>query len=155
MKYYILNFLFIIALILVGYLYQDKIIDFINNNQLEDLSNIKSEILNKSAALLEIKKEIKFANPLKGPINVAPKLLSVDEVLVWTNNHRAQNNLPPLVFNEKLASAARLKSADMFNFQYFAHASPEGVGPGDLAGQVNYEFITFGENLALGNFEDS
>ena len=156
MKYYVLNFLFITTLILAGYFYQDKIIDLLNNSQLKDLLIIKSEILNKSTTLLEIKKEIKIANPLRGPINVAPKLLSVDEVLVWTNSHRVQNNnLPPLIFNEKLASAARLKAVDMFNLQYFAHYSPSDVGPGDLANQVNYEFIAFGENLALGNFEDS
>jgi hypothetical protein len=42
----------------------------------------------------------------------------------------------------------------MFKQQYFEHINPQGIGPGDLARQVDYIFISEGENLALGNFSD-
>ena len=40
----------------------------------------------------------------------------------------------------------------MFAKQYFAHVSPTGIGPGDLAKQVSYAYVIVGENLALGDF---
>ena len=40
----------------------------------------------------------------------------------------------------------------MFKQQYFEHINPQGIGPSDLATQVGYSFIDYGENLALGNF---
>ena len=42
----------------------------------------------------------------------------------------------------------------MFKQQYFEHINPQGVGPGDVAKQAGYDFISEGENLALGNFSD-
>ncbi|OHA02458.1 MAG: hypothetical protein A3J58_02740 [Candidatus Sungbacteria bacterium RIFCSPHIGHO2_02_FULL_52_23] len=59
-----------------------------------------------------------------------------------------------LSVNAKLTRAAEAKVDDMFNRQYFEHESPTGVGPGDLADNVGYEYLMIGENLALGNYED-
>jgi hypothetical protein len=42
----------------------------------------------------------------------------------------------------------------MFDYQYFEHISPSGVGVADLANDAGYEYIIIGENLALGGFKD-
>jgi len=42
--------------------------------------------------------------------------------------------------------------SDMFKKNYFAHVSPDGIGPSELAEQEGYRFILVGENLARGNF---
>jgi len=47
-----------------------------------------------------------------------------------------------------------LQLDDIFEKQYFAHISPEGLGPSDLAEKSGYEYIMIAENLALGNFKD-
>src|SRR5688572_23107544 len=42
----------------------------------------------------------------------------------------------------------------MFDRQYFAHESPTGEGPADVIAAAGYDYVTVGENLALGNFAD-
>ncbi len=71
-----------------------------------------------------------------------------------TNRHRAANGLAPLQSNDQLVAAAERKIDDMFQQQYFAHRSPEGKGPSDLANGVHYAYLIVGENLALGDFRD-
>ncbi len=79
--------------------------------------------------------------------------LSVNGVILYTNAARALNGgLPALTGNETLNRNAQIKVDDMFAKQYFEHISPSGVGPGDLAKVVGYEYVIVGENLALGNF---
>ena len=82
-------------------------------------------------------------------------ILSVDGVMYFTNQERAEEGVRSLVYNEKLALAARRKMNDMFDRQYFAHDDPDGgMGAGLLAADVGYEYILIGENLAMGNFRD-
>jgi len=79
--------------------------------------------------------------------------LTVQGVIVYTNSERAQNGgLPALTENALLDQDAQMKVADMFAKQYFEHVSPSGVGPGDLAKAVGYQYVLVGENLALGDF---
>lgn len=81
--------------------------------------------------------------------------LSSEGVISMTNKFRSENgNLNPLKENTKLDFSAEKKLQDMFNRQYFEHASPDGISVSDLGDQVSYEYITIGENLALGNFVD-
>jgi len=99
-----------------------------------------------------------------GPLRVENNLLAKDSnnielnvtrVIESTNKERSINgNLAPLVMNAKLNLSAEKKIKDMFDNQYFEHVSPTGVGVSDLGGQVFYEYILIGENLALGNFRD-
>ncbi|MEK7460216.1 MAG: CAP domain-containing protein [Patescibacteria group bacterium] len=87
--------------------------------------------------------------------SISPDPLTADGVLFFTNEARLKNGeLPPLARNALLNNLAQIKLADMFAKQYFEHISPMGVGPGDLAKTVGYEFVTVGENLALGDFEN-
>ncbi len=83
------------------------------------------------------------------------KKLSIEGVLLYTNKNRIDNKIPnELVLNKKLNNSAAIKLQDMFTNEYFEHVSPKGVSVGDLAQNVNYNYITIGENLALGNFKD-
>lgn len=105
----------------------------------------------------EIKKEISLPPPLRVGTSArqpAPEVvLTRTGVINWTNAERKQNGLAPLVENQKLNQAAAFKLADMFQNQFFAHESPTGEGAADLVKSANYEFVSVGENLALGNFE--
>jgi prefoldin subunit 5 len=42
----------------------------------------------------------------------------------------------------------------MFAKGYFEHVSPEGQSASTVAEQYGYEYISIGENIALGNFEN-
>ena len=82
-------------------------------------------------------------------------VLSRLEIIEWTNIQRKKYGLPVLKENSKLNAAAQAKTEDMFQNQYFSHYSPSGEGAGDLAEDFGYEFLTIGENLAMGNFQDN
>jgi len=78
--------------------------------------------------------------------------LSVNSLLVDTNAERANNQLPPLVVDEKLSQAASLKAQDMFKQQYWAHMAPDGTTPWQWFAQAGYSYDYAGENLAK-NFQ--
>lgn len=81
-------------------------------------------------------------------------LLSKEKVIAETNIARHDNGaLSPLAENSLLNEIALKKAQDMFDKQYFEHVSPDGVGPGDLAKSMGYDYIAEGENLILGNFK--
>lgn len=102
-----------------------------------------------------IEKEISAPQPLRAPIVSKPSVvLTKAGVIARTNIERNINGaLPALKENAKLDAAAEIKLKDMFAKQYFEHVSPSGVGPGDLADKVGYDYILSGENLALGSFD--
>ncbi|MFZ5559597.1 MAG: CAP domain-containing protein [Patescibacteria group bacterium] len=102
----------------------------------------------------EIEKQISTPPPLRAPVDAPEAFLTKAGVIKWTNTQRAKYGLPILKENLKLDASAQLKVEDMFKNQYFGHTSPSGVEVGDLANEVAYEFISIGENLALGNFEN-
>lgn len=81
-------------------------------------------------------------------------ILTQAGIIKYTNLAREKNGLSPLKENSALDSSAKIKVEDMFAKQYFAHESPLGLGVSDLAKSVGYNFITIGENMALGNFND-
>jgi uncharacterized protein YkwD len=99
-------------------------------------------------------KEISIPPPLRAAKNETAANLTQEGTIDETNSQRRDNGLPALAENKKLDAAAMVKAQDMFAKQYFAHESPTGAGPSDLAEDVNYEYLAIGENLALGNFGD-
>jgi len=102
-----------------------------------------------------LKQEVITPEPLRRlPVNNPRAWLTVSGTIVETNRHRTTFGLVSLTGNAKLAAAAKKKADDMFAQQYFAHDSPQGVGAGDLISEAGYEFVTVGENLALGNYKD-
>jgi uncharacterized protein YkwD len=111
--------------------------------------------LSQVPSVSKIAEDISAPPPLIGGQDNQNSYLTRAGVIAWTNTNRRQNgNLPALTENLKLDKAAELKLQDMFKQQYFEHVNPQGVGPGDLAKQAGYDFISEGENLALGNFTD-
>jgi hypothetical protein len=71
-----------------------------------------------------------------------------------TNSARIVEGQAPLVRNELLDEAARLKAEDMAAKGYFAHWSPDGVSPWHWFGEAGYQYMKAGENLAV-HFTDS
>lgn len=80
--------------------------------------------------------------------------VTVTELLAETNAARAKENKQPLRLDSQLSHAAYLKAQDMLKHQYWAHTSPQGVGPWKWIGDVDYNYIYAGENLAR-NFKNS
>ena len=87
------------------------------------------------------------------PASTNPSDLSIRGVIEYTNGARSLNGgFPALIENSTLDRDAKIKLDDMFAKQYFEHQSPTGVGPGDIANAVGYQYVLVGENLALGDF---
>jgi hypothetical protein len=75
-------------------------------------------------------------------------------VVELTNEARTEDGLGTLTRNSLLDKAARLKAMDMASRGYFAHDAPDGTTPWHWFGEVGYEFVRAGENLAV-HFTDS
>lgn len=133
------------------YFLSGDILNFFGRQDL--VKNAVKDIVSK-IPIEEIKKEIAAPPPLRAKVESPKAALTVEGVIEETNRHRAENGLPPLAENILLTGAASAKVDDMFLREYFAHESPSGAGPGDIAENAGYEFLAVGENLALGNFAD-
>lgn len=83
--------------------------------------------------------------------------ITIDKLISRTNQERTNQGLPPLHYNDKLASAACNKGQDMFTYNYWAHYRPgDGTAPWYFIKQSGYEYEYAGENLAQGFlFSDS
>jgi uncharacterized protein YkwD len=100
----------------------------------------------------EGEKQLSLPQPLRGPLTLKPTLLTTDGVFIATNQARSTNGKKPLTRNATLDKAAAAKVNDMFAQQYFEHENPQGKGPSDVITAAGYNYLTVGENLALGNF---
>jgi len=80
--------------------------------------------------------------------------LTVTGVLSGTNNERVLDGKKILTLDQGLNVIAKLRMNDMFAKGYFEHVSPNGQSASSVAKDTSYEYITIGENIALGNFED-
>jgi uncharacterized protein YkwD len=97
---------------------------------------------------------------LIAPPSLAPQIIKEPvsmnrdnyEILNFTNEERTGSSLNPLTANTALNTIASLRADDLFENQYFEHESPDGKSTSDLAVKVGYDYISIGENLALGNF---
>lgn len=108
-----------------------------------------------SAIVKQIEKQISTPPPLRATQESPKAFLTRAGVIRWTNIERTQNSsYAAFSENVPLDVIAELRMQDMFQGQYFEHVSPEGVGAGEVAEKVGYEFIAIGENIALGNFEN-
>lgn len=105
--------------------------------------------------VVNTKKEISQPGPLAQILgNENSDGFSYQEIIAATNNERLKAGLKPLTENKILNSSATYKSNDMNDRQYFEHESPDGKNIEDLAKMFKYEYVTIGENLALGNFSN-
>jgi uncharacterized protein YkwD len=72
------------------------------------------------------------------------------EMLSMLNKERTKQGLQPLKADPELTIVARKHSRDMFERGYFSHYTPEGKDPFDRMKAANVQFVSAGENLALG-----
>jgi len=70
-----------------------------------------------------------------------------------TNEDRVANKVLPLVENNLLDQAAKMKAEDMASRGYFSHTTPDGKNPWYWLDQVGYKYSYAGENLAVNFFE--
>lgn len=118
-----------------------------------DYNSLSPDTLTLGQPILSLQpKTINAPPPLKKSTPGQAGQLTVAGVLSETNQHRAQQNLPDLTNNLSLNAAASAKLQDMFDHQYFDHVGPDGRGPSDWVEDADYNYISVGENLALGNF---
>lgn len=75
-------------------------------------------------------------------------------IVQLTNEERRDDALGTLKRNSTLDAAAQMKAEHMAQNEYFAHYAPDGTSPWDWFGEVDYNFIHAGENLAI-HFTDS
>jgi uncharacterized protein YkwD len=68
-------------------------------------------------------------------------------VFQFLNMERVNNGLPPLIWDDQLAEAARMHSTDMAERDYLSHYSPEGEGVENRLNKVGYRFSVAGENI--------
>jgi uncharacterized protein YkwD len=120
---------------------------FFNKSAIKTLPNIKLPSLTQVGT-------VSSPGGLLGPEQTSKaNQLSADKIIEITNEYRKENNLPELKKNNLLTEAAEQRTEDMFNKQYFAHDSPEGVKPSDVVLKTNYNYSLTGENIALGDFK--
>lgn len=76
--------------------------------------------------------------------------VSVQNLLLLTNQKREESGLQSLQLNEELSKAALLKAQNMFDKDYWAHNAPTGTTPWVFIKKAGYEYVYAGENLARG-----
>ncbi|RYY90619.1 MAG: hypothetical protein EOO15_01860 [Chitinophagaceae bacterium] len=71
-------------------------------------------------------------------------------MLELVNEERANEGLAALKADPEMTAVARAHAQDMFARGYFSHYTPEKKDPFDRMQQAKVQFLTAGENLALG-----
>lgn len=90
------------------------------------------------------------------PPGIISEKLNASDIVKLTNEYRISLGLPPLLENFQLTHAAEYRANDMIRNSYYAHVNPvTGENPGDAITQANYQFRTYAENIAMGNFQSN
>ncbi len=76
--------------------------------------------------------------------------VSIDQLLILTNQKRQESGLPPLSLDGRLNTAAANKGSDMLSKGYWAHIAPDGATPWVFIRGAGYNYTFAGENLARG-----
>jgi uncharacterized protein YkwD len=71
-----------------------------------------------------------------------------EHIFIEVNEVRKKNNLSELKNDPLLKNAAKNKTLDMINNQYFAHVSPSDKKWSDFIKDEGYNYLFAGENLA-------
>jgi len=167
----IYKIIIIVLIILTLFIFRNDIKYAYDNNFLQiksNIENVRDNLFSNNTNTSLVNGDTEAIQPVNnintsGPLKVLNDFISTsnsttlskENIIILTNKERADNgSLPELKENDKLDLSAEIKLQDMFAKQYFEHISPSGVGVGDLGSKVSYEYITIGENLALGDFKD-
>jgi uncharacterized protein YkwD len=88
--------------------------------------------------------------PLGPPVGqLVPDPDAEQRMLDLVNAERSKAGLKPLVADDKLRQVARGHSLEMFQQDYFSHASPTAGSPFDRMHAAGIQFMVAGENLAF------
>jgi len=82
------------------------------------------------------------------PLAAQAEAITAEKIFELVNAERTQTNLKPLIINQTLQQIAIERANEMIEKEYFAHQSPDGLMPWDMALQKNYDYQWLGENLA-------
>ena len=146
-------FVFIMLLLIIIFVFFLNKENKISEINLKNFSDFEKTIT--ANILEEIKKSTYNPPPLINLEKEVDSFLTSEGVLQYTNIQRYETeDLPSLTQDDTLDEIAMKRLEDMFAKQYFEHISPQGIGASDIAKEIGYEYITIGENIALGNFKD-
>lgn len=71
-----------------------------------------------------------------------------DNIFRRVNDIRVQHQLPSFKSDRQLSQLAIIKAQDMIKRGYFEHESPHYGHPWDMAALFDYEYTSYGENIA-------
>ena len=146
-------FVFSFLLFIIIFVIFTNIKDNFQNINLKNISDLEKTF--KENIFQNIERTIYNPPPLINKDDVKDSYLTNNGVLKWTNIQRDEiESFSPLAQNDMLDKIATERLEDMFSKQYFEHQSPKGIGASDVAKEIDYEYISIGENIALGNFRD-
>lgn len=74
------------------------------------------------------------------------------QVLILTNNERAQHGLKALKWDDSLTKLAKLHCQDMIERNFFSHNNPDGETPFDRMKKAGILYWSAGENIAAGQY---
>lgn len=134
---------------------QEKIVDVATSSSpLLPAATSVAAVVHEKASLLgkTASRVVRQATP---GTDTAISTITDAQVLAYTNIERSKAGLPLLAGDATLVGIAQKKARDMIDRDYFAHESPDGKTIGDLAKAVGYDYLSVGENLALGDFADA
>ena len=83
--------------------------------------------------------------PTTQPTNNYPS----EELYQLISGFRSEQNLPNLQVNRKLEASAQLKLSEMIANHYYRHEDTTGQQSWHFFKQVNYHYVSAGENLAF------
>ncbi|WHM40422.1 sigma-70 family RNA polymerase sigma factor [Streptomyces sp. BPTC-684] len=84
------------------------------------------------------------------PNSLAKQGSAAQQVIALVNTERAKNGCGPVSDNSRLATAAQRHSDNMAAQGFFDHTDPSGAGPGERIHAADYQWSTYGENIARG-----
>lgn len=116
---------------------------------------------NESSFILTPSSEERFSPLRKKPVESSredtSKLISIESLDTWmiemldlVNEERSKVGASPLCYNQKIVDAADKHSHDMEENNYFSHTGKDGSSPGDRIDRENYDWSSYGENIAWG-----
>jgi hypothetical protein len=116
---------------------------------------VKSDILLYIAVLMFALKIAFSLAHLNFPQNIFFADITESSLENLVNQTRQSMGLQPLIENQKLSEAAKLKAQNMVENNYFSHTSPNGTTPWHWFSKVGYNYKYAGENLAIGFYDSS
>ena len=75
-----------------------------------------------------------------------------EELMSRLNQARSAVGRTPLVSALEAERVAQIRALDMAHQGYFAHVSPQGVGPAEVLAEHGISYRAFGENIARADY---